>query len=79
MTASGKQLPIIKHIRVPIKLGELELLHEFVEVENLVDNTILGVDFLHRNGLVHQNHVMVCCANPSQPSTVPQPLSSLHR
>ena len=24
---SGEQLPILEHIRVPIKLGELELLH----------------------------------------------------
>ena len=68
VTASGEQLPILEHIRVPIKLGELELLHEFVVLENLVAPLILGVDFLHGNGLVldfTQSHVVVHRANPS--------------
>ena len=30
VTASGRWLPVMGHIRAPIKLGELKLLHEFV-------------------------------------------------
>ena len=52
LTASGDQLPIVCHIRTQVKLGELELLHEFVVVESLVTAVILGVDFLQRNRLV---------------------------
>ena len=36
VTASGERLPVLGHIKAPIKLGELELLHEFVVVESLV-------------------------------------------
>ena len=51
---SSKDLtyPILDHIRAPIKLGELELVHEFVVVESLVAPVILGIDFLHNNALV---------------------------
>ena len=49
VTASGDSLPILDHIRAPIKLGELELVHEF---ESLVAPVILGIDFLHNNALV---------------------------
>ena len=80
VTASGEKLPIVGHVRVPVKLGELELLHDFVVVENLVAPVILGVDFLHSNGLVldfTQSHVMVRHANPSLPPSVPQPLSGV--
>ena len=46
VTASGERLPVLGHIKVSIKLGELELLHEFVVVETLVAPIILGVDFM---------------------------------
>lgn len=52
VTASGDSLLILDHIRAPIKLGELELVHEFVVVESLVAPVILGIDFLHNNALV---------------------------
>ena len=52
VTASGEHLPIMEHIQAPVKLGELELMHEFVVVESLVAPVILGVDFLQGNGLV---------------------------
>ena len=52
VTASGERLPVLGHIKAPIKLGELELLHESVVVESLVAPVILGVDFLHENALV---------------------------
>ena len=68
LMASGEQLPILEYIRVPIKLGELELLHEFTIVGNLVAPVILGVHFLHGNGLVSdftQSHVIVHPAYPS--------------
>ena len=29
VTASGDQLPIVRHVRAPVKLDELQLLHDF--------------------------------------------------
>ena len=52
VTASGDRLPILDHVKAPVKLGELELMHKFVVVEKLVSPVILGVDFLHDNRLV---------------------------
>ena len=52
VTASGEQLPIVKHIKAPIQLGEHVFLHDFVVVKKLVAPVILGVDFLHGNGMV---------------------------
>ena len=46
VTASSDDLPIMDHIRAPVKLCELELVQEFVVVESLV------IDFLHDNALV---------------------------
>ena len=45
-------LPIVGYIKASVKLGELNLVHEFIVVEELVSPVILGVDFLHANGLV---------------------------
>ena len=50
VTALGEQLPIVEHIRAPIKVGELELMHDFVVVDSLVAPVILKVDFLQGNG-----------------------------
>ena len=36
VTASGEDLPMVDHIQVPVKLGELEVLHNLVVVENFV-------------------------------------------
>ena len=52
VTASGDNLPIVGRIRAPVKLGEPELVHEFVVAESLVALVILGIDFLHDNALV---------------------------
>ena len=52
VTASGDDFPNVDHIRAPVKLGELELVHEFVVVESLVAPVILGTVFLHGNALV---------------------------
>ena len=43
VTAAGNPLPILDHVRAAVKLGELEIMHNFV-VENLVSPVILGVD-----------------------------------
>ena len=82
VTASGEQLPILEHVRIPIKLGELELLHEFVVVENLVAPVILGVDFLHGNELMldfTQGRVVVHRANLSLPVAQILPLYQAER
>jgi len=52
-TASGDSLPIVDCIVAPVRIGELELMHEFVVVQNLVAPVvILGIDFLHDNAPV---------------------------
>ena len=51
-TASGAELPVLGHIGSSIRIGEIELLHTFVVVESLVASVIVGIDFLHNNGLV---------------------------
>ena len=52
VTAAGEHLPIARHIRAPIQLGTLQLMHDFIVVKNLVAPVILGVDFLCMNGLI---------------------------
>lgn len=52
VTASGDDLPIMGYVRARVEIGELNILHNFVVVENLVAPVILGVDFLHANSLV---------------------------
>jgi len=51
ITASGDRLPILQHVRAPVQLGELCVIHEFVVVKTLVAPVILGVDFLQKHGL----------------------------
>ena len=46
VTVSGDPLKILDHVQAPVKIGDLELVHD------LVSPVILGVDFLHNNGLV---------------------------
>ena len=52
VTAAGAALPTLDQVRAPVELGELEVTHKFIVVENLVASAILGVDFLHENRLV---------------------------
>ena len=52
VTASGNQLPVLQHIKASVRLGELNVLHEFVVVKTLVAPVILGIDFLRGNGLM---------------------------
>ena len=52
VTASGDHLPIVDHVKAPVQLGKLEIMHNFVVVESLVSPVILGVDFLQENALV---------------------------
>ena len=51
VTASGDQLPILRHVKALVQLGELHAFHEFVVVKSLVSPVILGIDFLQRNRL----------------------------
>ena len=36
VTASGDQLPILRHIRAKVQLGEFIVIHDFVVVKKLV-------------------------------------------
>ena len=60
---------MVDHIQVPVQLGEFEVLHNFVVVESLVTPIILGVDFLHDNGLVLDfTRTPVAVRHPDLPS-----------
>ena len=48
MTASGDPLPILAQIQANVKLGELDIVHHFFVVENLIAPIILGTDFLNQ-------------------------------
>ena len=52
VTASGDQLPILRHIRTKVQLGEFDVFHDFVVFKNLVTSVILGIDVLQQNGLI---------------------------
>ena len=52
VTASGENLPIEDYVRARVKIGELDIAHDFVVVKSLVTHVILGVDFLHKNALM---------------------------
>ena len=75
--ASGGRLPVMGHIRAPIKLGELKLLHEFVVVESLVAPVILGVDFPHEDALVPDFTQSPVVVRHAEPGPQPQPSASL--
>ena len=69
VTASGDTLPILRHIRTVVQLGELNIVHEFLVVNSLVIPVILGVDFLQENSLVldfSQTPVVVHSGHPVQ-------------
>ena len=71
ITASGDQLPILKHVKAPVQLGELCVTHEFVVVNTLVAPVILGIDFLQQNGLVLDfTQIPVAVRNNPQKSDV---------
>jgi len=51
-TASGQKLQANRHVQAVIQLGETKFVHNRVVTEKLVAPVILGVDFLHDQGLV---------------------------
>ena len=70
VTALGDQLPILRHIRTKVQLGEFDVFHDFVVVKNLVTSVILGIDFLQQNGLIldfNQTPVAVRKTSPDPP------------
>ena len=50
VTASGDQLPILRHIGAKVRLGEFDVFHDFVVVKKLVTPVILGIDFYNKMG-----------------------------
>lgn len=51
-TASGDPLPTLEQIQANVKLGELDIVHQFFVVDKLVSPIILGTDFLTQHALV---------------------------
>lgn len=47
VTASGDPLPIVGRVHAPIQLGELNLVHEFVVVQNLVSPVLIFCTATH--------------------------------
>ena len=81
VTASGDQLPILQHVKAAVKLGELNVVHEFVVVKTLVAPVILGIDFLQRNKLMldfTQNPVAVSTQLSKEISPIEDGISVAH-
>ena len=51
VTAAGDPLPIRGYIRAPVRIGQLQAVHEFIVVDSLVTPVILGTDFLQENNV----------------------------
>ena len=52
VSAAGEPIPIIGQITLPIQLGGLKVDHLFVVDRSLITPVILGIDFMHKHGLV---------------------------
>ena len=52
VSAAGESIPILGQISLPIQLGGLKVNHLFVVVRSLITPVILGIDFMHKHGLV---------------------------
>jgi len=52
VTASGEPLEIVGHVKAVVSIGNLEIPHNFIVVDRLITQAILGIDFLHSHGLV---------------------------
>ena len=52
ITASGEPLPISGCVRLPVKIDQLQVAHNFLVVDRLVAPIILGIDFLQQHNLV---------------------------
>ena len=52
LSAAGESIPILGQITLPIQLGGLKVNHLFVVVQSLITPVILGIDFMHKHGLV---------------------------
>ena len=52
ITASGEPLPISGCVRLPVKINQLQVIHNFIVVDRLVAPVILGLDFLQQHTLV---------------------------
>ena len=50
--ASGEPLPVVGCVKVPIRIDQLAVSHQFLVVERLVAPVILGLDFLQQHNLV---------------------------
>ena len=65
VTAAGENLPIFGYVKVTLRLGTLEKLHDFVVVKDLITAVILGTDFLQLHGLVLDFITTPVTATPS--------------
>lgn len=52
VSAAGEPIPVLGQIVAPICVADLLVDHSFVVVKSLITPVILGLDFLHRHGIV---------------------------
>ena len=52
VSAAGETIPVMGHIHLPVKIGQLYVDHSFVVVHSLITPVILGIDFLRKHHLV---------------------------
>ena len=52
VTAAGEAIPVVGYMSVPVRLGQVNVVHPFVVVKSLIAGVILGIDFLQQHRLV---------------------------
>ena len=52
VTAAGEAIPVVGYVSVPVRLGQVNVVHPFVVVKSLIAGVILGIDFLQQHRLV---------------------------
>ena len=51
-SAAGEPIPVVDHVAVSVRIGELQVTQPFVVVASLIAPVILGMDFLRTHGII---------------------------
>ena len=49
ITAGGSSLHIKDYVQAPVQIGDVEVIQQFLAVENLISPVILGLDFMKKH------------------------------
>ena len=72
VSAAGEPIPVIGEVVAPVSVGTLHVDHNFVVVHSLITPVILGIDFLHKHGIVLDfTTTPVTIQNTNPPPNIP--------